>query len=349
MSNYIDVMDQLFSSSQKEGALNESIPSTLINTPVTCNLLNSNNDEIVEQMIHESEVEQEVKIILKEQQVECQVRELINSTCGVDKNSGQFESNGVKVSVEYDLNQEDLLSNEDFGDDNESDMEIDSNKNNDKHNFDVEEFLDSHHAYLKQKEEEKEKKYYIEPVEQYKDFSEYGDFAVVMQAGHENDYREYLEKVQEMKKKRVEDERREKALEKAKRDEAARKSKKEKLEKKLISLTKKIAKLGLGGNAVDFNDKMKWIQIETYRPFYRVVDHSGMGILSADFIELSSTERAFYYYDRCDKIYKLYKWDTVDLRYSLDHSCEKQQDLWFHIRKRYPENNYGFKFIRNNF
>jgi hypothetical protein len=74
-----------------------------------------------------------------------------------------------------------------------------------------------------------------------------------------------------------------------------------------------------------------------------------MGILSADFIELSSTERAFYYYDRCDKIYKLYKWDTVDLRYSLDHSCEKQQDLWFHIRKRYPENNYGFKFIRNNF
>ena len=39
-------MDQLFSSSQKEGALNESIPSTLINTPVTCNLLNSNNDEI---------------------------------------------------------------------------------------------------------------------------------------------------------------------------------------------------------------------------------------------------------------------------------------------------------------
>ena len=63
-----------------------------------------------------------------------------------------------------------------------------------------------------------------------------------MQAGHENDYREYLEKVQEMKKKRVEDEKREKAQERAKKDEAARKSKKEKLEKKLISLTKKIAK-----------------------------------------------------------------------------------------------------------
>ena len=43
MSNYIDGMDQLFSSSQEEGALNESIPSTLINTPVACNFLNSNN------------------------------------------------------------------------------------------------------------------------------------------------------------------------------------------------------------------------------------------------------------------------------------------------------------------
>jgi hypothetical protein len=227
MSNYIDEMDQLFSSTQEEGALNESIPSTLINTPVTCNLLNSNNDEIIEQMIHESEVEQEVKIIIKEQQLGCNDLELINPACDVDENTDQFETNGVKVSVEYDINQEDLLSDEDFGDGDESDMGIDSNKKTDKYNFDVDEFIDDHFAYLKQKEEEKEKKYYIEPVEQYKDFSEYGDFADVMEAGHAYEYREYIKKVQEMKKTRVEDEKREKELEKARKDEAARKSKKE--------------------------------------------------------------------------------------------------------------------------
>lgn len=110
MSNYIDEIDQLFSSLQEEGALNESIPSTLINTPVTCNLLNSNNDEIVEQMIHEFEVEQEVKIILKEQQLGCNDLELINPVCDVDKNTDQFETNGVKGSVGYDLNQEPKIS-----------------------------------------------------------------------------------------------------------------------------------------------------------------------------------------------------------------------------------------------
>ena len=129
----------------------------------------------------------------------------------------------------------------------------------------------------------------------------------------------------------------------------ARRLKEERLSTKLKILSNKIIKLGLSGRAVDFNDKMKWIQIETFRPFYRIVDHSGKGILSADFVEISATERAFYYYDRCNKIYNLYKWDTVDLRYSLDHSSEKQQDMWVHIRRKYPEDNYGFKFIRNNF
>jgi hypothetical protein len=124
-----------------------------------------------------------------------------------------------------------LLSDEYFEDDDAIDMTIDGSKKEDKYNFDVEEFVDNHLAYLKQKEEEKEKKYYVEPVEQYKDFSEHGDFAEFMQAAHESEYREYLKKVQEMKKKRAEDEKREKAQEKVKKDEAARKSKKEKLEK----------------------------------------------------------------------------------------------------------------------
>ena len=295
--------------------------------------LNKKRENKVVDKIKDEVSEEESKKLL-----DAEFEELFN-------NSFDNKSINLNVKGEEIGNSENLLSNEDDA----SDMTIDTSKKLDKYNFDVEEFVDNHLAYLKQKEEEKEKKYYVEPVEQHKDFSEHGDFAEVMQAAHESEYREYLKKVQEMKKKRAEDEKREKAQEKIKKEEAARRLKEERLSKKLKTLSNKIIKLGLSGKAVDFNDKMKWIQIETFRPFYRIVDHSGKGILSAEFVEISATERAFYFYDRCNQIYKLYKWDTVDLRYGLDHSCERQQDLWIHIKSKYPENNYGFKFVRNNF
>ena len=211
--------------------------------------------------------------------------------------------------------------------------------------YDLEEFVNDHLIRLEQKKEAKEKKYYVEPVEQFKDFSEHGDLADFMQAAHENEYREYLKKVQDMKKKRVEDEKREKIEEKMKRIDKANNERLVKLDRKITRLNNKVKKLHINGRVVDFSDTNKWIKLEVPRVYHKVIDHSGKVIAAAEFVEISRTISSFYIYDNMSGTYKLFaKFSENSNDYKIIEETSTQKGIWDFIKKGGSSDNMGFLF-----
>jgi hypothetical protein len=222
---------------------------------------------------------------------------------------------------------------------------LEINKNESTVDYELDEFVADHLLYLEQKKEAKEKKYYVEPVEQFKDFSEHGDLADIAQAAHENEYREYLKKVQDMKKKRAEDEKREKIDERIKRMDKAQQENRLKLDRKITRLDNKVKKLHINGRVVGFNDANKWIKLEVPRVYHKVIDHSGKVITAAEFVEISQRNPAFYIYDNMSKTYKFFaSFSENSIDYKMLLETQSQKEIWDFIKKGGSIDNMGFLF-----
>ena len=222
---------------------------------------------------------------------------------------------------------------------------LEINKNESTVDYELDEFVADHLLYLEQKKEAKEKKYFVEPVEQFKDFSEHGDLADVVQAAHENEYRDYLKKVQDMKKKRAEDEKREKIDERIKRMDKAQEENRLKLDRKITRLNNKVKKLHINGRVVGFNDANKWIKLEVPRVYHKVIDHSGKVIAAAEFVEISQRNPAFYIYDNMSKTYKFFaSFSENSTEYKLIEETRTQKEIWDFIKKSGSSDNMGFLF-----
>jgi hypothetical protein len=342
MSNYINEMDQLFSGSQEEGTLNQSITSALINTPVTCNL-NCNNDEIIEQMIHESEVEHEVKIIMEEQKLECIGHELVNQVYDVAKTTDQFDTSRVKVSIEYDLKQDTILSEQDQSLEVVVPRIITSDEEIDWF-LDGVDFKSNCFRRMDEEREKKEKRYYVEKVEERIDFSEYGELADIFEDEHKKKVENYKQELDRVKKLKEADKQSEKHLKDLQKKKLADDRLNKKIEATFKKLQLRLSNQGHYASVIGYNDSQTLIKLSIPAPYHRLVDNRGQIIITARFIELSATKNAFY----CYKSGKYQMYANLGVhrggKYVKIHETDTQEEMWNFIILKDKERRFGFHF-----
>jgi hypothetical protein len=263
------------------------------------------------------------------------------------KESGNNDLKNLNAENKQTENDE-LLKNEDLVDDDDlNEAAIDNNKKLANDDCELDEFINEHFAYLKQKKEEKEKKYYVEPVEPWKDFSEHGDFAIAMEAGQEYEYKEYLKKVEEMKKKRAYDDKMEKEREKSIKDKRAKLAAQYRYDRKINMLKNKVKKLKIEGDVIGFSDANKLIKLAVPKIYHKVIDHSGKTIAAAEFVEISQTRSAFYLYDNISKTYKLFLNSEETANFTFIGETKTQKELWDIFKDGFPIDQMGFLFRKH--
>lgn len=339
MKNYKNMLDELFSSSQEEDVLNENIPSTVIDTQVKQNLVNDNCNEIVEQMINQAEVDQEVKIILNEKYIQCIGRELIDSDSDIEEPSVTGETRELKVTLEYDVKQEDCFSEQDqslevlvptkTGIDEDFDWFMDGID----FKSDYFQKIESERLKAIQEKEEKEKRYFVEKVEPRTDFSEYGEWADLYEEEHKQKLLQYKLDVARVKKLKADDKQKEKIQKEIARNKLAKERSDKKVERTFKKLQVKLERQGHYAKVIGYNDSQSLIKLSIPVTYHRLVDNCGRIIMTSPFIEVSSTKAAFYCYNNKQGKFILYAnlGEVTGGEYKRIHDTITQKEMWDYI------------------
>ena len=367
MSNYNYELDELFSSSKEEGQKNEQTPSTIISTQVSSNL-NSVHDEFVEQMVNESEMEHEVKIILQEQEAECIGRELVNSVFNfeITDDGEQKATNEVNESVA--LSDQDIVKelsvtvefdstnviSDPSDEDQSSDAIVPKKANLDEELDSFISGIDFKSSVFKRMElarqnakwerEEKEKRYFVEKVEPRTDFSEYGEWAEIMEAEHKEKYEEYKQNLARIKQLKADDKQKEKLQKEIQREKLAKERSDRKVERNINKLETQLQRQGHYANVIGYNESQTMIKLSIPRTYHRLVDNCGRIIVTSPFIELSNTKPMFYYYSLKQQLFFLYGKSPSNKEYTLMFKASTQEEMWEAIKKVEPVNYAGFSF-----
>ena len=192
--------------------------------------------------------------------------------------------------------------------------------------------------------EQKKDKYYVEKVGPKPDFSSYGDFAEIMELGYQQEVEEYKKKVEDMKKKKAADLRDEKIQKENEKAKTAKFKADLTFDRKIKKLQNQIYKQGHYANVVGFNESNKLIKLGIPRTYHRLIDYNGTILCTAEFIEMSTTQPAFYFYDRDSRRFKFYGKGKSDKKYTKYFERETQEALWDEIKQFDPSDKLGFMF-----
>ena len=263
------------------------------------------------------------------------------------KESGNNDFKNLNVEKKQTENDE-LLKNEDLVDDDDlNEAAIDNNKKLANDDCELDEFINEHFAYLKQKEEAKNKKYYVEPVKPRTDFSEFGDLADLVEEEHNEKLIEYERQVEEMKKRRAYDDKMEKEGEKSIKAKRAKLAAQYRYDRKINTLKNKVKKLKIEGDVIGFSDANKLIKLAVPKIYHKVIDHSGKTIAAAEFVEISQTRPAFYLYDNISKTYKLFLNSEETANFTFIGETKTQKELWDIFKDGFPIDQMGFLFRKH--
>jgi hypothetical protein len=192
--------------------------------------------------------------------------------------------------------------------------------------------------------EQKKDKYYVEKVGPKPDFSRHGDFSDILELEYDQKVEEYKKKVEEMKKKKaadVRDEKIQKEIEKAK---IARYKADLRFDRKIKQLEKKIRIQGHSADIVGFNESHKLIKLGIPRTYHRLINYDGKVLCTAQFIEMSTTKPAFYFYDADRAKFRFYAKVDSEQKYTQYFETDKQEELWDEIKQFSPGDKCGFMF-----
>ena len=192
--------------------------------------------------------------------------------------------------------------------------------------------------------EQKKDKYYVEKVGPKPDFSIHGDFADIMEMEYQQKVEEYRAKVAEMKKRKADDIRLEKIQKEIEKAKIARYKADLKFDRKVKQLEKKIHIQGHYAGIEGFNESSKLIKLGIPRTYHRLIDYDGKILCTAEFIEMSTTSPAFYFFDRDSNKFKFYGKGKSDKKYTKYFETDTQEDLWDAIKQFSPSDKCGFMF-----
>ena len=199
-------------------------------------------------------------------------------------------------------------------------------------------------AKLILEKEQKKDKYYVEKVGPKPDFSSYGDFAEIMEMEYQEKVEQYNKKVEDMKKKKAADLRDEKIQKDIEKAKIAREKADLKYDRKIKQLQSRVFNQGHLANIAGFNESHKLIKLGIPRTYHRLIDYNGNILCTAEFIEMSTTKPAFYFYDRDSRKFKFYSKGKADKKYTMDFERETQNEIWDTIIQHAPSDKLGFMF-----
>jgi len=75
-----------------------------------------------------------------------------------------------------------------------------------------------------------------------------------------------------------------------------------------------------------------------------LIDYNGNILCTAEFIEMSTTKPAFYFYDRDSRKFKFYSKEKADKKYTMDFERDTQNEIWDTIIQHAPSDKLGFMF-----
>jgi hypothetical protein len=192
--------------------------------------------------------------------------------------------------------------------------------------------------------EQKKDKYYVEKVGPKPDFSSHGDFADILELEYQQKVEEYKKKVEEMKKKKAEDIRLEKIQKENEKAKIAKYKADLGFDRKRKQLEKKIRIQGHSADIVGFNESHKLIKLGIPRTYHRLINYDGKVLCTAQFIELSTTMPAFYFYDADRKKFRFYAKVDSEQKYTQYFETDTQKELWNLIIELRPSDKCGFMF-----
>jgi hypothetical protein len=199
-------------------------------------------------------------------------------------------------------------------------------------------------AKLILEKEQKKDKYYVEKVGPKPDFSSHGDFADILEMEYQEKVEQYNKKVEDMKKKKAADLRDEKIQKDIEKAKTAKFKADLRFDRKIKQLEKKIRIQGHYANVVGFNESHKLIKLGIPRTYHRLIDYNGNILCTAEFIEMSTTKPAFYFYDRDSRKFKFYSKGESDKKYTMNFERETQNEIWDTIIQHAPSDKLGFMF-----
>jgi len=192
--------------------------------------------------------------------------------------------------------------------------------------------------------EQKKDKYYVEKVGPKPDFSSHGDFADILELEYQQKVEEYNKKVDEMKKKKAADLRDEKIQKDIEKAKTAKFKADLRFDRKIKQLEKKVRIQGHSANVVGFNESHKLIKLGIPRTYHRLIDYDGTILCTAEFIEMSTTRPAFYFFDRDSSKFKFYSKGESDKKYTMNFERKTQNEIWDTIIQHAPSDKLGFMF-----
>ncbi len=263
------------------------------------------------------------------------------------ENASQPKAVQVSIGISEEAITEELFQTSDEKDKNEGHLgEYLSSVRSDKYDF-----LDYYARKEKEKKEklilekvQKKDKYYVEKVGPKPDFSIHGDFAEIMEMEYQQKVEEYKLKVAEMKKRKAEDIKNEKIKKEIEKARIAKEKADRKYDRKIKQLQSRIYNQGHFAKVVGFNETNKLIKLGIPRTYNRLIDYNGHILCTAEFIEMSTTRPAFYFFDRDNKKFKFYGKGKSDQKYTKYFETDTQEELWDAIKQFSPSDKCGFMF-----
>jgi hypothetical protein len=294
-------------------------------------------------MIHEFEFEQEVKIVIEEQKLECIGRGLVNQVYDIVKTTDQFDTTGIKVSVEYDVSQDTFIAEKEKSIEvivpraMSSDEEIDIF-------LEGVDFKSTCFRRMDAEKERKEKRYYVEKVEDRTNFSEYGELADIFEDEHKKKVENYKQELERVKKLKESDKQSEKLQKELQKKKLAEDRLNRKIEATFKKLQLRLSNQGHYASVIGYNDSQTLIKLSIPAPYHRLVDNRGQIIFTARFIELSATKNAFYCY-KSGK-YQMYANLGADTggKFAIIYETDTQEEMWNFIILGDKEKRFGFHF-----
>jgi len=199
-------------------------------------------------------------------------------------------------------------------------------------------------AKLILEKEQKKDKYYVEKVGPKPDFSSYGDFAEIMEMEYQEKVEQYNKNVEDMKKKKAADLRDEKIQKDIEKAKTARYKADLRFDRKIKQLEKKIRIQGHYADIVGFNESHKLIKLGIPRTYHRLINYDGKVLCTAQFIEMSTTKPAFYFYDADRAKFRFYAKVDSEQKYTQYFETDTQKELWDEIKQFSPGDKCGFMF-----
>lgn len=192
--------------------------------------------------------------------------------------------------------------------------------------------------------EQKKDKYYVEKVGPKPDFSSHGDFAEIMEMEYQEKVELYNKKVEEMKKKKADDVNNEKIQKEIEKARIAKEKADLRFDRKVKQLEKKIRIQGHYADIVGFNESHKLIKLGIPRTYHRLINYDGKVLCTAQFIEMSTTMPAFYFYDADRGKFRFYAKVDSEQKYTQYFEADTQKELWNLIIELRPSDKCGFMF-----